>query len=520
MTQPEHGLDFWRERVAGVQLPVLSDAAACEALLLPTASLQEIGRRLAADPPLALDVLRAAARVTNRRDDVQGLQHAMAILGVERIQAIARVRMKRPFDPANPAHVGVAQALAVNRFAGMLVDGWEVNKIAGASDFLAWVTQLLGLARSKLPLAAPAQWRAIEQRVARGEHRARVEQELLGVRIEDLNQALLVHGGFAEDEVMAGTLRVEGAVLALAARYAWSGEFAPELPPPLARSLRNRNLRASLASLLAWSAWDGWYSRRTLSLLRVVSACLGQPLDSVITTTHQIAARASRSFVRLGCVRSPAESVFWPPLPRRRLVARRAALPTVASPVACEQGEAPQPVAQGATRPDPKLVAAFIGNCRDGHYRDLRELVAALPQTLADGVGLSRCLLLLNMARSESLVGYLAQGFMPPVVPRELVMLVSDENLVTRVFNQSGSLWINPARLPAARRQLPPVLERIVPAGGFLVSGLRLQARPVGVLWADGGNGAPPGEAQYADFRRIAQHFGGAFARLAEPRRA
>lgn len=503
MTEQQHGVDFWRERLAGVQLPVLSGPAAREALLLPSASLQELGRLLLADAPLALDVLRAAARVTGRRDDVQGLQHALAMLGVERVQAIARVRMKRLFDPAVPGHAGAAQALAVGRFAGMLVDAWEVNKIPGNSDFLPWVIQLLGLARAKLPLAAPAVWREIEARVAEGEHRAEVERALLGVPIGELNHALLLHGGFTDDEVLAGSLQVDGAQLAAAARHAWDGPFAPELPAPLARWLRGRNLRAALAYLLAWSAWDGWYSRRTLTLMRVVSAALGQPLDRVVTTTHQVAARASRGIALLSGMRSPAESLFWPALPPRHLRRRVAAAP---------QDEGHQP--------DMMMVAAFIGNCRDGHYRALRELVAATRQVLADGLGLTRCMLFLHMAQSPDLVCYLAHGFEPPVAARQLAVPVDAANLVTRVFNESGSLQIGPARVEAAGRQLPPALQALVCANGFLLSGVRMQARPVGVLWADGGAGAAPGAAQYAAFRRLAQHFGAAFARLAEQRRA
>ncbi len=509
----QHGVDFWRERLAGVQLPVLSGQAAREAMLLPTASLQDLGRLLLADAPLALDMLRAAARVTNRRDDVQGLQHALAVLGVERVQAIARVRMKRLFEPNNPGHAGAAQAVAVGRFAGMLVDAWEVNRIPGNSDYLPWVIHLLGLARAKLPLAAPALWREIETRVAEGEHRAQVERSLLGVGIDVLNHELLLHGGFTEDEVVAGSLRVDGARLVAAARYAWEGPFAPELPAPLARWLRGRNLRAALAYLLAWSAWDGWYGRRTRLLLKAVSAALGQPLDRVVTTTHQVAVRASRGLAWSAGMRSPAESLFWPPLPPRRLRRRPVETPApAASPTRA-------PAAVRGLQPDMMMVAAFIGNCRDGHYRALRDLVVATRQVLADGLGLTRCMLFLHMARSPDLVCYLAHGFTPPVVARELLMPVDAANLVTRVFNESGSLQIGPGRVDAARRQLPPCLQALVPAGGFLLSGMRMQSRPIGVLWADGGADTAPGDAQYAAFRRLAQHFGSAFARLAEERR-
>lgn len=523
MTEQQHGLDFWRERLAGVQLPMLSGADAREALLLPTASLQELGRLLLADAPLALDVLRAAARVSGRRDDVQGLQHALAMLGVERVQAIARVRMKRLFDPAVPGHAGVAQALAVARFAGLLVDAWEVNKVPGNSDFLPWVIQLLGFARAKLPLAAPALWREIEARVAAGEHRARVEHALLGVPIGELNHALLLHGGFTDDEVLAGSLQVDGAQLAAAARHAWEGPFAPELPAPLARWLRGRNLRAALAYLLAWSAWDGWYSRRTLGLMRVVSAALGQPLDRVITTTHQVAVRASRGNILPGGLRTPAESLFWPALPPRRV--RRPAAPLAPArtptPAQPSPAQAPPQLNPGEGRqPDMMMLAAFVGNCRDGHYRALLELVTSTRQVLADGLGLTRCMLFLQLAQSPDLVCYLAEGFEPPVASRTLAVPVEAANLVTRVFKESGSLQISPARVEAARRQLPPTLQALVHANGFLLSGVRIQSRPVGVLWADSGPGAAAGAAQYAAFRRLAQHFGAAFARLAEQRRA
>lgn len=559
MDSGKRGLAYWRSQLSQAPLPVLSDDEALAALLLPSASLQQIQAGLQADLPLALDAVLLAARLPRIQGEVQGLQHALNVLGAEKVQHLVRARSKRPLDPARPAHRACLQAIAVSRFAARLVDSWERPKLGkvpgGNPEYLEWVALLLGLARWKLPLLAPELHLQVERRARAGERRARVEAELLGCSIDELNAALLEDAGLPTDALLRKAVTPHSALLGAAAGHAWTAALAPELPPAVARWLRQRTTVSVLAHLLAWSIHDGWYSRRTLLLLRTLSAHLNQPLERVTAGVRATALRASRAPEFVGRVFVPAQQLFWPPAPPRSLQrtrpvgaagalvppatpARPAATSAAAAaapaaretvvysgfaatptPAPARGAPAPHSVAAAATttaQPDADVVHAFSQNCLHGRYGDLRQFMTATSLTLEKGLGLRRCLLFLKAANTDRLGCYFAHGFDGLVEARKLGAPAADDNLVARIFARSGgSLWIDHARVAAARLQLPAELRPYAPAGGFLLGTIQLKERPVGVIWADGGDCSTPlGAQHYAQFRHMIHHFGSEFSRL------
>ncbi|PKO56156.1 MAG: hypothetical protein CVU28_03950, partial [Betaproteobacteria bacterium HGW-Betaproteobacteria-21] len=215
MSEHQGGLDFWRKQLAAVSLPVLSPAAAREALLQPGACLQELTPLFNADLPLALDVLLLAAQHPRIRGEVQGLQHAFTVLGTGKVQALASTRFQHAFNPDQVAHRLCLQSLATSRFAAQLVESWEQRHAGSHVEHLWWITLLLGLARWKLPLAAPRIALEIERRCGAGERRTVVERAVLGCSIDQLNAAHLRDAGFPDDARLLQSIALEGPVLAV-----------------------------------------------------------------------------------------------------------------------------------------------------------------------------------------------------------------------------------------------------------------------------------------------------------------
>ncbi|CAM5439690.1 hypothetical protein [Thauera mechernichensis] len=77
------GLDYWRRELAAVRMPVLSTAQALETLLDPGIGMDTLRTMLHGDIPLALEVILLAAREPRIDGEVQGLQHALNMLGVQ-----------------------------------------------------------------------------------------------------------------------------------------------------------------------------------------------------------------------------------------------------------------------------------------------------------------------------------------------------------------------------------------------------------------------------------------------------
>ncbi len=559
MTEQESGLTLWRQRIAGVQLPLLSGPETIEKLLSASVSLQEVAHLLVDDPALALEMVIAAARLPSVQGEVQGLQHALNLLGIRRVQALIRARATRVMNPESAAHRGSLQAITVSRLAASLVNRWAEKKVPGTGEFLSCVALLIGLARWKLPLAAPRVHMAIEVRVGRGERRSQVEQVLLGCSMDELNRAVLIDAGFSPESPLLQSKLADPIMLAKAARCAWTGTMAPELPVEVARWLRQRTTPSLIAHLVAWAGHDGWFENRCLRLLEVVSALNNRPLDRVITSTHRTAVVVSRRLEQYGgVIFSPGEQLFWerkpprgpidkavptsqsqPEPPRRKPTAVAEPAPAVsprtaplaqpvepAAPPRTPAGSAPATTNPATARESPPpppparhtdlaLLHAFVTRCRDNAFVDLRQLMTEAGNTLEKGLGLRRSLFFLRPGNSEQLRCYLKHGLTGAIQGVSLDVPVSPENLLTRLVEQGGSIRVDAEHGAVAIRQLPACLHELATSAGFVVTSIKLNERPVGAIWADIGSPRIEVHArQYDVFRVVAGHFNTAFTHL------
>lgn len=507
MENNKQGLEVWRQSFAKVRLPLLSNAETRELIRSPEVSLQEIHHALLSDLSLSIEVIQVAEQVPRIAGEVQGLQHAVNALGVGRIQRILAERESVLFDPTQPRHQACLQAMATSHFAAELVRAWQAHGDRTQTEFLAWVALLQGFARWKLPLAAPAQYEEIDRRVREGERRSVLEQTLLGCPMSTLNAVLLQDAGVPTDALLTHAVLPDGRMLAKAASLAWDGVMAPELPLPLARWLRQRTTISVLAHLLAWSACDDWYGRRTLDLLRIVSAHRNQPLVDVITEVHETAVEASRHPAFLGLNASPAERLFWPPLPKRRLSQK--SVMSDAKEMLLDDDVA------AVSKPNPQLVETYFQSCMQGRFRDLRLFFTSTARTLERGLCLKRCLVFIKNPQGTQLRCVFAYGFHNRIEARQLAVLLGQQNLLARLVTQNGALRVTPAKLAAARGQLPEILKPLVPSSGMLLASLPVHGEAHGAMWVDADEqGEEPSDQQYQLFRHMIQHLAEEFHRL------
>lgn len=521
MNQRDRGLEHWRARLLDVRLPVLSDPDSAERLLDPNSDLQTLGQGLEADLPLAVDVILEAAKQPRLRGEVQGLQHALNVLGSARVQAALAPRMADIIDLANPGHRLCLQALSTSRLAVHLLWTWTrlINPTA-YDEYLDWLTLMLGLARWKLPLAAPDIATEIEARTRLGERRSVVEHQLLGCELDELNRLHLQDIGLPDDAPLNHQPRLDARLLAHAGTLAWNGGMAPEIPARIARPLRQRTSVSMLAHLLAWSIHDGWHSGHTSRLLAVASARSNLPLDQIVSASRQAALRASRASTFAGKVSAPAAQLLWPaPPPRslRRMSTTATGTTAMASTAAARTlvnrgGQA----AHAAHEPNADIVEVFNQNCLHGRHADLREFITATGATLEQGLGLARFMLFLKATNADRLGCYFAYGFNPALEARKISVAANDENLLARLFRHtSGALWVRAEQMQAGQRQLPPEIRDHALPSGLLLGAVHLKARPVGVIWADSGDAdAPLSEAHYVEFKHMIGNFGAEFSRL------
>ncbi len=492
-------LTQWQEQLMQVQLPVQQAGACTDALNAPDLSGQDLLQCLRTDVALGTTVVTAAAQHPRLRESLRGLAHAVNMLGVDRSRQLALLACGHPLAPETPGHLLSRQAMGTSVFATYLIRRWAARDKHLDVDYLVWVTLLLGLSRWKLPLANPELATQIEQRVALGEHRAAVERAVLGCSTDDLNTAHLKDLGLADDAELRRSLRADPRLLVQASRLAWTSGLAPQVPAPVGRWLHQPTTACTLAHLLASAAMDDWYSHRTQTLMAVVCAHVGRPLETVVRDIYQAGVSASHDPHFQPGMPTPAQRVLVES-PRPRRLSSGTKTPRVS--------------------PSHDAVQLFMDNCQAGRHTDMASFLAAASDTLVHGLGLTRSALFLKRTGADALACYTAHGFDPQVMNRHTTLSTVEDNLLSRLFHQpTVSIWIREANVAAARQLLPPALGHTLSEHGLFLSSIHVNRQPVGVVWADSGSDEWPLEReQYTEFRLFASHFGMELSRLARLR--
>ncbi|TCS94016.1 hypothetical protein EDC36_12120 [Tepidimonas ignava] len=508
-------LPAWLTAAHVQALPLLLDDAALD----DDITAQALARLLRRDPPLGLRLMAQAQRRLRPGQAVRDVEHALALLGVGAAQTLLRQASRQRFDPHQPGHLALAEAVATS----VLGAHWAqaCAHIDGRADHAAVFWQAVQLGRSQWhwALADPARAEACRQRVAAGERAAALQRQWLGQPLAAWDAPLALASGLADPDDPPATPSVTPAMLRAAARSAWTGHDPVELPAALARWLRQPALAPLLWHRLACEAMADWHSPRTRLWLRVLSALRGWHLDDTTAFAHRHAAEASRGLSWAVWVGAPAARLLWARPPRRQ---PPRATPPASDPATAEARPTPS-AATSAPRPahvPPPAVAwdveRFIEACHAQRFDTVAGLLQALAATLQQALALPRFALLMRTTDPNTLACIAAHGFGGVVQPRRLQVALAGAPLLARLLNQAGAfMHVQPAQVPLARAQLPPPLDAQVPEGGLVLGTLTVRGRAAGVLWADGGLGAPAlTDVQYQGVKRLTVHLARELTRL------
>lgn len=496
----------WLERLAAVRLPLLSTPQALQRMLGVHISVRDLLELIEADLPLAAEVVLSASKTLRHSGKpLQGLQHAVNLLGVERVQGLVRARRDQRLDLGQPAHQAVLQSLATTRLACLFTNHWTALHAGTDPEPLIWTTALLGLVRWKLPLAAPHEAAEIERQVAAGHRRATAERALLGTTLDDLTRAHLRALGLPQD---AGALPSRW--LAEAARGAADGRKARQVSAACLQALHTPGAVCGIAQGLAQSAQDSWYTRRTRTWMAVAAVRMNQPLDRLRADLLQLALYASQETGFTRSLVAPAARLMWaPPSPRRMPDPVRAA------------AQPPAAAKLRLNRPDGVDTAVSTGTLSPaaGRPQDLRALFSNTVQTLTRTLGLRRCALFLKANDGPRLGCVFAHGFENTGLVRGLAVAHDEAHLTHRLLQRpAGFLWVRSAQVMAARRQLPASLAPLLMDSGLALGVVDIDGQPRGLWWVDTGRADAPLDAvACAGVQSLTRAFGADFARLTRP---
>ncbi len=499
----------WLKRLESLQPPI--NPAVREAaleLFAAGASAGELASQLERDPALVFLLFREANRALARYDrEAHTLEHAVGLLGAGRMQKIFDEAV--PLDPQHPRAEAYRQALLRSQHAAAQARLWAEGSGLWPADEVFWSTLLAASPFWLLTMEAGAALETLGKlRAQHGAISRKQSEAALGCDVQALGAELTGRWSLPHmtqlswQEKGAGSKR-QWALLARTARL--------DEPPlvsgrELGELCHHPALVVALANLLATETdWD-WHSERTLRLLSAAAAACRRPLATIISFSHQVAAKVSRDHADSGLLTPAArllchwnQTYCWvKPAPDVR--ARTTASSTVA------------PESRTSPGNGERLLAAVVQRLREpakiGGTRAALELAL---KALHDGIGLRRVAVMLVRPQNRELQTVLSAGAEQAPALRQFRFLSQNNQLLTQLLSKPVCLLLDAGNRDKYWQHFPEDFRAAIGCDNFLMMTVFAKDRPVALVYADNkhaDNAAQPivsGARQHQLFKQFCQ---------------
>jgi hypothetical protein len=469
-------LQAWCQLLDGVRLPVPRPVydKVRSALGDSRRSLREIAEYMQDSPVLVLAVLREANRQGNNSlaEPAESLEVALNRLGLKRIQdLLTRLPSVEPAEIPLP----LRQMLLVSQHAAQQASGLFAGRMARLWQEIHWSSLLFLAPLWTLAFSHPALLEAWERRViSQGEPAGRVEQELFGMRLLPLCQALTERWRLPGWVVHAYRMLLEERRLlvqvfhiARANEDRLRQQLVLDDVPTLRRWLGQPANTVLLANGLAMASQQGWDTPHMVRWQYLTSLYLQAPLENVQNQIHQQAAISARQHAAPGLWHA-AQGLIWPWQDRR-----------------LQRGMQPAPP------PTEEALVLWRKCCAEllqdpSRFNNAMHLTTAARDALV-ACGMQRVLLLMSDKSQQQLRVQQAGGL--PAGAATLTLTIAQSAVLQRLMSQPAQIRLTPANNEQFSARLPDSLRGLFRGDNLLLRSLSNNGRVVMLIVADQGGG-------------------------------
>ncbi|MBV4539394.1 HDOD domain-containing protein [Pseudomonas urmiensis] len=497
-------LDGWIKLLDSVRLPVPKEShdRVLAAINDSRRSLREIAELMQDSPALVLCVMREANHPANasQAEPAESLEVAVNRLGLERT---AQLLTRLPALPGDDIPPVLRQFLLISQHASQQASGLFASRLARLWQEIHWGSLLFLSPLWPLALSHPKLLDAWELRVIhKGEDATEVEQELFGVRIMELCQAVASHWrlpewvtqGYrlltSERELLAQVLNIAREPDSLTQQHRLDEE------PGLRRWFNQPANTVLLANGLALAAQVGWDNPHLLRWQLLTALYLQTSLDDVQQQVHQQAAASARHHARHALFH-PAEALIWPWQQRRPH-------PDMLTP--------PPPPSEDLVRWR-KLCSELLA--QPSPFSNAVHLASQACEALL-ACGMQRIMLLMHDKPNDALLVQQAAGL--PSEAAALNLPVAQNKLLQRLTSQAGQLRLTPDNHAQFSALLPAALRALFRSEHLLLRSLAVDGQVLMLMIADQG-GKPLADVGVQAFGKTAQCVERALATFSKPNR-
>lgn len=452
-------------------------------------SLREIAELMQGSPALVLSVMREANQHTQNSmaEPAESLEIAINRLGLKRTEALLE-RLPAVEPEEIPGTLGQLQL--ISQHAAQQANGLFASRLARLWQEVHWGSLLFLSPLWPLAVTHPQLLEEWELRVIhKGESACAVEEELFGVRLLVLCQALAEIWRLPAWIIQGYRLLLEDRrVLVQALHIARDNEHPLRQQrhlddnPVLSRWLNQPANTVLLANGLALSAQQAWDSPHNSRWQHLTSLYLQMPLADLQQQIHQQAVQSARAHAAPG-LWHPAQALIWPWTARR---VHRGLLP------------APPPSAQSLQAWRKYCSALLVEPSR---FTNAMHLTTHARDALV-ACGMQRVLMLMADKTATTLRVHQSNGL--PAEAASLNLLISQSNVLQRLLAQPAQIRLTPANNAKFSALLPANLRGLFKGEHLLMRSLASNGRVVMLLVADQGGG-PLSEISVQAFGKTAQ---------------
>lgn len=484
-------LEGWITLLDGVALPVpqASHDRVCKAIANSRSSMRDIAELMQDSPALALSVIREANLHTHgsMSEPAENLEIALNRLGLKRTEELL-ARLPALAEDAIP--VALRQLQLISQHATQQANGLFAGRLARLWQDIHWGSLLFLSPLWPLALSHPQLLEHWELRVVRkGEPASKVEQELFGVRLLDLCQALAEHWhlpiwvlqGYRlllrEHQLLVKVLRI-----ARDSDHPLRQQQRLDADPLLRRWLNQPANSVLLANSLALSAQHAWDNPHSLRWQLLTSLYLQMPMDELHQQLHQQAVKSARQHT-MPDLWHPAQALLWPWTTYRINSAQLPAAPPSAEDLLTWRKHCAEMLAEPS------------------RFTNAMHLTSSARDALL-ACGMRRVMLLMADRSQSSLRVHQIAG-----LPRDAAMLnlqVSQSSVLQRLLAQPAQIRLTPTNNARFSALLPESLRSQFGGEHLLVRSLSSNGRVVMLVLADQGGG-PLSEITVQAFGKTAQ---------------
>lgn len=490
-TPKPNTLEGWVKLLDNVRLPVPQDShdRVCKAIADNRSSIRDIADLLQDSPALALSVIREANRHSNgsMTAPAENLEVAINRLGLKRTEELLA---RLPAEPQSQIPVALRQLQLISQHATQQANGFFASRLARLWQDIHWGSLLFLSPLWPMALAHPQLLEEWELRVIhKGESAREVEQQLFGVRLLDICQALVdvwrlpiwVQQGYrlllTEQRELVKVLRI-----ARDTEHPLRQQNRLDDDPTLRRWLNQPANTVLLANGLALSAQQAWDSPHSERWQYLTSLYLQIPMEEVQQQLHQQAANSARLHA-MPDLWHPAVSLLWPWGTNR---VHAGLLP------------APAPTTEDLGNWRKQCAELLVEPSR---FTNAMHLTTAARDALV-ACGMRRVMILMADRTHANLRAHQTAGL--PKESAGLNLVVSQSSVLQRLLSQQAQVRLTPANNAQFSALLPASLRAQFRGEHLLLRSLVNNGRVIMLVVADQGGG-PFSEITVQAFGKTAQ---------------